>query len=406
MVQDGWKVEMKSKYQTLSTCAEYLKHLIKVTKEKEEKLAKTKADLSIRDQKLKEDKVLQDSRSDPESVTSSLTAFSTSTDNVQVASTVDTEKNTNIQKYVSHNTSEGSSNQMTKKQCVDDGSGISSESGYKGKDISVNKMSSSLSDMTDSNKGSSDGKGSNIGSESNRKAAVLSNEVSSHRSGEVEVSSTAAVVSGIGSQEHGHEHADIVIKMGPRDRKRKRHEEKNSLEEGFVLNYEEVFMSSNVPQFIVTLAGRIITCNEMFYCLTGLSKQDVKRITIFSLVQAENLSDLYELVAEFLRKGNSQSDGNTTPPSLCLSDNNETIASGNSYEQSNFKTLTLPCIQFPKNLPLNHDGSQRYRLFMHVTVIWDKIPSRRCLHCALSDQAEKKGKIGFLSSSLFHFLLN
>ena len=47
---------------------------------------------------------------------------------------------------------------MTKKQCVDDGSSVSSKSGHKGKDISVNKMSSSLSDMTDSNKGSSDGK--------------------------------------------------------------------------------------------------------------------------------------------------------------------------------------------------------------------------------------------------------
>ena len=36
MTNDGWKVEMKCKYHTLSTCTEYLKHLIKVTKEKEE----------------------------------------------------------------------------------------------------------------------------------------------------------------------------------------------------------------------------------------------------------------------------------------------------------------------------------------------------------------------------------
>ena len=104
----------------------------------------------------------------------------------------------------------------------------------------------------------------------------------------------------------------------------------------------------------------------MFYRLTGLSEQDVKRITIFSLVQGEKLSNLYELVAEFLRQGNSQSDGNRI--SLCATKSNDTTSCGSSSEQNNFKTLTLPCIQFPKNLPLNHDGSQRYCLFMHVSL--------------------------------------
>ena len=42
MTNDGWKVEMKRKYHTLSTCTEYLKYLIKVTKEKEETVMKAK----------------------------------------------------------------------------------------------------------------------------------------------------------------------------------------------------------------------------------------------------------------------------------------------------------------------------------------------------------------------------
>jgi hypothetical protein len=210
---------------------------------------------------MKEEKVLQDSRSDPESVTSSLTAFSTSSANV------DTMRNK--RKDISESTLETSSELTTKKQCVDDGSGLSSKSGHKGKNISVNKMSSSCSDMTDSNKGSSDGKGS---SASDSKEMDTSAEVSSQRSGEIEVSSTAAVVSGIGSQEHGHEHADIVIKMGPRDRKRKHVGEKTSLDENFVLNYEEVFMDSNVPQIIATLAGRLITCRfiHVFFKLNAI----------------------------------------------------------------------------------------------------------------------------------------
>ena len=237
------------------SCAEYVKHLISVAKEKEEKLAKTKADLAIRDQKLKEENVLQDSRSDPESVTSSLTAFSTSSANVNISSSPDIGKNKSKGKEVSHGTSEPSLEETSKKLCTDYGSGISSGSGHKGKNISVDNMSSIVSDMTDSNKGSSDGK-ANIKND----PKGVSTEVCSQRSGEAEVSSTAAVVSGVRSQEHGHQHGDIVIKMGPRDRKRKRSCLLNSLDKNFTLDYEEVFISSNIPQIIASLAGRIIAC--------------------------------------------------------------------------------------------------------------------------------------------------
>lgn len=235
-----------------------MKHLISVAKEKEEKLAKTKADFAVRDQKLKEEKMLQDSRSDPESVTSSITAFSTSSAQVQAASSSDIDKVGNKLKDTSHSASETSSDRLTKKRCVDDGSGASSESGPKGRDFSVNKMSSSVSEMTDSNRGSSDGKGN---SESDSKRDPISSEACSHKSGgDSEVSSTAAVVSGIGSQEPCHQHTGIVIKTSQRDRKRKYLEEKNSLDENFTLNYEEVFMNSNVPQIIATWAGRVVTC--------------------------------------------------------------------------------------------------------------------------------------------------
>ena len=231
-----------------------------MTKEKEEKLAKTKADLSIRDQKLKEEKSLQDSRSDPESVTSSLTAFSTSSANVQATLSSDNDKSTKKERDASQSTSEASSDPSPKKQYVDDRSGASRESGPNGKDISVKKMSSSFSDMTDSNKGSSDFKRTSKRSENESKTAVVASEVCSQKSFDMDVSSTAAVMSGISSQEHCNAHADIVIKMGSRDRKRKHHDEKNSLDENFSLNYEEVFLHSNVPQIIVTMEGRIVVC--------------------------------------------------------------------------------------------------------------------------------------------------
>ncbi len=311
------------------SCGEFLNHLKTITKEKEENLEKTKADLVLRQQKLKEDKSLQESRSDPESVISSLTAFSTNSNNDNVLTNIcddakkidqnksnpsiclsssdQAAKKSNPPAFESSSDQgakesnpstpdasfdqvvnkwnpssfESSSDQVAaKKQCTDDGSGTSSDGhkgahigdnkmsssdgsgsssdgGHKGAHIAVNKMSSSVSDMTDSNRGSSDGKTS-TGTNDLKTALVTSSEGCSQRSGEDEVSSTAAVVSGIGSQKHGHTHADVVVKTGPRKRKRKH--ELTSLDEGFILDYREVFMTSNVPQIISTLAGRIIIC--------------------------------------------------------------------------------------------------------------------------------------------------
>ena len=46
-----------------------------------------------------------------------------------------------------------------------------------------------------------------------------------------------------------------------RHRKRFR-SERSSLDRKFEINYEEVFLTSNVPQIIATPAGRIVTCKS------------------------------------------------------------------------------------------------------------------------------------------------
>merc|ERR1712238_221616 len=48
MESDGWKCQRKSKYQILCSSAQYLKHLIDTTKEKEATLHKTKNELAAR----------------------------------------------------------------------------------------------------------------------------------------------------------------------------------------------------------------------------------------------------------------------------------------------------------------------------------------------------------------------
>jgi len=454
MVHGGWKVEMKSKYQTLATCTDYLNHLKAVAKEKQEKLQKTKADLAMRMQKLKEEKVLLESRSDPESVISSLTAASSSSNNAIVTLSPNL-STTNRKRQASQQiVSEGSSGQSTKKSCTDDGSGMSSNNNiHEGQNVSADKMSScvpymtdgnkesmhgqgnstedtskhkgsteisyqrsedemflgednkkmssSVSDMTDSNKGSSDGNERNKSGIKAKKSDKKFIEVSSQRFVDDEVSSTAVVVSGISNHELVREHADVVIKMRPTDRKRKRRDEKTSLENGFELNYEEVFLKSNVPQIIATPAGRIVTCNVFFYRLTGITEHDIKTITIFSLVKAEMLSSLYEFVAEALRKGSAY-DGNGTIPSLCSSSQGETSSrqtGDSSLRNNHFDTITLSCINFPKNI-ISSDCEANPCLFMHITFMWNEDPSKRCLHCSITDKVGADGKNGFISSKL------
>ena len=60
------------------SCADYCKHLMKTTKEKEDAVEKARNELEMKKRKLEEEKA-NESRSDPESVTSSLTGSMTTT---------------------------------------------------------------------------------------------------------------------------------------------------------------------------------------------------------------------------------------------------------------------------------------------------------------------------------------
>lgn len=367
---------------------DYLKHLINTTKEKERNLQKTKIELSIRNQKLEEDNALQDGRSDPESITSSLTAGSSMESKVRVSRGSTEAGSTNVAVVSIYKGSKPNGTtqdspedtQEASKKCQrtseknDDDSNQSggnmdsnnSGSGHSGKNISVGKMSSSLSDITDSNRGSTDGQGSKrtgspdgLGNGSKEVKASFDLSLLARKKSETKadssISSTAAVVSGIGKRKHDHRDTDIIF---TRDRKRK-YRENTSLDEGFELSYQEVFQSSNIPQSIATPAGRIVACNDLFFRVTGLTQNDVKRITIFSMVQVDKLSTLFDLVADSLRKSNS----------LESSSMDASSSSENSLNKiHNFSTVTLPCVPFPQELTKSENKQDKKMLFMNVSL--------------------------------------
>jgi len=384
--------------------ANYLKHLIKSTEEKERNLQKTRAELAIRNQKLEEDRLLQDGRSDPESVTSSLTACSFS-DSKFRGSTEDSSTHVAVAslgregykpKATCHENSEGHNESLKKchksAEKNDDDSNHDSNnssgnmdsnnsgSGHDGNNMSIDKMSSSLSDITDSNRGSSDGQGTGSSGSNQVKAAfdlsLLAQEDNPESKTDSSISSTAAVVSGVGINDHDHRNTAIIF---TRDRKRK-HREKTSMEDGFQLSYQEVFLASNVPQLIATPAGRIVACNDFFFRVTGLTAKDVKKITIFSMVEVDQLSKLFDLVADSLRKSNSSVvtgsiDSSSKNASSISSKKDSSSSSKNDSgsedlvenNQIHFETVTLPCVPFPQELIHHKNIEDMKHLFMNVS---------------------------------------
>lgn len=251
---------------SLDRCADYVQHLMKMTKEKEEAVEKARADLEVKERKFEEDKaLLEGGRSENESVTSSLTASSSVSDQDRGA------QGSATKRKAAPADSCNDSATSTKKQKIAEltkETGKQSRGGPQGHSISLGKMSSSMSDITDSNRGSSDSSGEKAGGAAHKKHRH-GDEISKAPSSS-SISSTAAVIRGAGSEQRDHGHADVVVKeMTSRARKRSRQlrcRERSSLNRKFDLDYEEVFLTSNLPQIIATPAGRVVACKFAQSC--------------------------------------------------------------------------------------------------------------------------------------------
>ena len=242
-----------------------MKHLIKVTKEKEEAVNKAKSDLQMKERKVEEEKALQESRSDPESVMSSLTASTGDSGNSNASNNHHSAKKVSSENSSSEegqrkrkSSSDGDVSNKKSRQSASGRSGSSESSGEDAQRLNqqcLDKATSSVSDITDSNKDSS-----NSGSDTQNSNQRSDDDDASGTPSSISASSSAAVVQGRDGKKHRTKHADVVIKDHNLERPHKFPTEVTSLEESFVLDYEEVFVKSNVPQIIATTAGRIIAC--------------------------------------------------------------------------------------------------------------------------------------------------
>lgn len=300
---------------------------------------------------MKEKRKAEDSnqnRSDPESVMSSLTSSTGDSRSGGSSNTARSGGSSNTAKNVSLSSGEeqggrkrklSSGEPVSNKKSKKESSGTSdSGSSFSGGEEQGSSMQSSghkvslFSDLTESNKEASSESGSEPQKDDN-------DDNESGAPSSTSASSSAAVVKGRDRNNSHTKHADVVIKGRSVERKHKKPSspsEITSLEESFVLDYEEVFLKSNVPQIIASTAGRLVAWNDFFLKATGVTRSQAKNYTLFQLVPPDKLSSLFEIVAKALRK--------EAPISSSSGDSEKEKRSENKWD---YTTMSLPCIQFP-----------------------------------------------------------
>jgi hypothetical protein len=245
----------------ICSCSGYMKHLSSSVKKKEQALEKLRADIEARRNATIEDKAIQEARSDPESVISNLTSSSggssphgRSRQQTALAGHKRPAKDTSDPHALGESSAKRhrTTRNNPYNSSTDETSGggdKTSGNGSSKKLSSIDKAFSSVSDITDSNRGSS----SNSGTSGSDDRTELAREAAGNQKSS---SSDAAVHSGSGG-EKGTDMKGSSRKSGGKKRPPR---EVTSIERNFELDYEEVFDKSNIPQLIATTSGKIVTC--------------------------------------------------------------------------------------------------------------------------------------------------
>jgi len=354
--------------------------MIQSTEDKEKAINKLRADLEIKRQKIEEDKSAQESRSDPESVTSSLTSDTSGSKKHSRASAqhgttqeatgkdgntkrADARKDnmTSSRNSSTVSTNEDSSGGDEGRASGASGSGSGSgEPSAPGFSIEPTAMTG-VSDLTCSNQASSSNNSGSVDGSGNTESMSPSNSADSrggpdpHSAGSI--SSDAAVASQKSSgdhqsDQHSHNHKDVIVDHGKRSMRKRASEDTPSLKRSrpFGVDYQEVFNLSNVPQLIAMTSGKVVAWNKSFIKVTGIRRSEVERMTIFSLVKPDQLSKFFEMVSKVLKVNeaeNEDDEGDSENNAECEPSQATASVVTPSEGKPRYADVTLPCIDFP-----------------------------------------------------------
>jgi len=366
-----------------------VRHLIKENEEKEAAVQRAKKDLDAKKDNMEKEERAKQDPSEPESTTSSLTVSSRSEQPNKKTARSNRYGDRSPQEkkprhYKSHESAltSGSSDDANKQELPA---------------YALGTAASAVSGITDSNQGTSGNETSNEDKESDEtpssEPAVSSRLETTgfkcqHKDSSVAVSNNKSNSAHSGTEES-------------------MESEKTSLDGDFQLDYEEVFLKSNVPQILAATNGRIVSFNDFFLKASGLSKKEAERLTIFSLVESSSLSSLFEIVAGALSSSTDET----------VKEDEEAAGEGTKEVERkvtplrDYTTITLPCVDFRticRNFvtPDRVYSSSSRQLYMTVTLMSDTDISKRCFHCAFTDCKGTKGNIGSVTPELLSALFN
>jgi hypothetical protein len=188
--------------------------------------------------------------------------------------------------------------------------------------------------------------------------------------------------------------------------------EKTSLDTDFELDYEEVFLNSNVPQLLAATNGRIVSFNDFFLKVSGLSRKQVQRLTIFSLVKVSLLSNLFEIVAAALRSATESEEKNSNSKKE-EEDEKQDSDEPKLAPLKDYTAMTLPCVDFASIFGDDRESATtpstfapERQLYMTVTLMTDKDVRKRCFHCAFTDSPGTGGALGSVTPELLSALFS
>lgn len=276
MIDGGWNVQIKSKFHTLSTCQDYVRHLVKTNNEMEEKIRRLKQDAELKN--------IQIGASEAESISS----FASE-------ATIARKRRTIIRNLTCNDHSK------RRKHTSDDLKNI----------VSDHDGETNTAAMTD----------------------------------------TEATIASVGmSNIEKNDNVPLLIRPESAKEKSLNHtKEWNALQH---IRYDDVFMESSIPQLVAATSGRIISWNKALLKIAGVTKNQIRNLTLFSLVELDHLPNLFSLVGKCLKNHEKVSD-------------------------SNVDATNLPCIAFESQ-------PEKRQLFMNVTLVRDQsIGGLQCLHCVL-----------------------
>ena len=175
----------------------------------------------------------------------------------------------------------------------------------------------------------------------------------------------------------------------------------------FHLDYREVFLKSNVPQLVASLNGRVVAWNDFLLSATGLGARDAGNLTVFGMVESDQLSELYAMVSKALAYRPAPSGGGDASGPDAPSGGGGAEDDGDTT----WRSITLRCAPFrysPKSFTKLAEGEKKMAkpgpLYMNITLMGDEDPGKRCFHCVLTDRPGEGGRVGGVTPGLFDLI--